>query len=161
LLSLSAISALTQGDLDLDYDLVVQFTPGTVTDYCPGAINSLGVACPLEVLGAPSIGAAQFSFFARNVHPMTPAQIFCGTTQAHVPFGDGLRCAGGSVRRLNVHAASATGTWVWSPSHATLLALPFLAPGSVWNFQVLYRDMNGPLNTGFNLSSAVNITVLP
>lgn len=161
LLQLYAISALEHGDLDLDYDLVVQTTPVLVQSYCPGAPNSLGLSSTLTMQGSPSVSAGQLRFTASNVNAFTPAQLFKGSTQVQVPFGDGVRCAGGAIHRLVRHNSTPYGYWRGDVQYGLLPPAAAILPGSTWSFQLLYRDLNGPLNTGFNLSSAVSITFLP
>lgn len=165
LLGTSALSALPQMNMDLDYDLVVQLTPGTVAEYCPGAVNSLGVSSHLHMLEVPSLSVPAWWFYATGMHGGTPGQLFCGTTHVQVPFGDGMRCVGGAVRRLELAntlpSTPLAGSWGWVPDHAALMALLSLAPGTTYDFQLLYRDLNGPLNTGFNLSNALEVTFLP
>jgi hypothetical protein len=161
LLLLFAWSGLTQSDLDLDYDLVVTTAPVLVQSYCPGAINSLGLSSTLTMQGSPSISAGALSFTASNVNPFTPAQLFKGSAQVQVPFGDGVRCVGGAIHRLVRHNSTPWGYWSGAVQYGLLPPAAAILPGSTWNFQVLYRDLNGPLNTGFNLSSAVSVTFAP
>ena len=76
---------------------------------------------------------------------------------AGVPFGDGLRCAGGDLKRLGVRQSNAQGAATWGPNlNATWSA------GDTRHFQTWYRDpLAGPCGTGFNLSHAVSVTFAP
>jgi len=87
---------------------------------------------------------------------------------APVFFGDGLRCAGGHLKRLFMTNASATGT-IWSPANtapsisARSAALgDTIAPGVLRVYQVYYRDSDlsfcpDPPGSSFNASNAVEI----
>ena len=161
LLFLFAWSAIPERDLHLDYDLVVQTAPVMAQSYCPGAINSLGLSSTLTVQGSPSVSAGHLVFTASNVNAFTPAQFFKGDAQVQIPFGDGMRCVGGTLHRLKRHNASPWGYWWGEVQYGLLPPAATILPGSTWNFQLLYRDLNGPLNTGFNLSSALSITFQP
>jgi plastocyanin len=84
-------------------------TPGSGT----GCANTLGVGGRLAATGAPSLGGDTVVLHGTSM-PNTATLYFEGTTQvgggAGATFGDGLRCAGGSVVRLgtktNVGGAS-------------------------------------------------------
>jgi hypothetical protein len=74
-------------------------------------------------------------------------------------FGDGLRCAGGSVKRLGVRVPDAAGTAHWGPG---LAALGQWGPGDVRFFQGWYRDPVGSsCGTNFNLSNGVEVSFWP
>jgi hypothetical protein len=82
---------------------------------------------------------------------------------APIAFGDGLRCAGGSLKRLYtkhaiggvVHAPEAGDPSISSRSAALGDLIPF---GATRAYQVYYRDPNlGFCPGGFNVSSAVAI----
>ena len=84
--------------------------------------------------------------------------VFYGNQQLAVPFGDGVRCVGGSTFRLRVTQASAQG---WA-SHDVDFAHPprpagQIQAGSTWYFQFWHRDPAGPLGSGFNTSDALEI----
>jgi len=88
-------------------------------------------------------------------------------TGAPLPFGDGLRCAGGSLKRLYIK--NATGSVVTAPvtgeptvSAASAALGDPIAPGSTRWYQVYYRDPNlgfCPLPAGdsWNVSNGLQI----
>ncbi len=92
-----------------------------------------------------------------------------GTAQiAPVAFGDGLRCAGGVLKRLFVKSAvsgTATAPAVGdAPIHvrSALLGDP-LSPGITRTYQVYYRDANlgfcpAPVGSSFNVSNGLRIS---
>jgi hypothetical protein len=85
-----------------------------------------------------------------------------------VPFGDGLRCVGGTLKRLYVKNASGGGVTapqVGDPSiRAVSAALGDpIAPGSVRLYQVYYRDPDlgfctAPRGNSFNVGNALRVT---
>ncbi len=78
-------------------------------------------------------------------------------------FGDGLRCAGGSVQRLGVRAADAAGdsdTSSWTTSISTRAGN--ILPGDTKRYQLWYRDpFTSPCGSLFNLSNGYAITWAP
>jgi hypothetical protein len=84
-----------------------------------------------------------------------------------VPFGDGLRCAGGALKRLYVATASGGGVFAPAPGQPSIgvrsatLGDP-LAPGAVRLYQVYYRDPNlgfcpSPQGNTFNVGNALRV----
>ena len=72
-------------------------------------------------------------------------------------FGDGLRCAGGSVKRLEVQFASSAGE---ASTTGDLISKGSLSAGDVKTFQLWYRDPTtsgggSPCGSGFNLSNGI------
>ena len=76
-----------------------------------------------------------------------------------VVFGDGLRCASGTVKRLQIRTASVSGvssTTINVPTAGEVL------PGQLRRYQLWYRNPTGsPCGSGFNLTNALQITWLP
>ena len=78
------------------------------------------------------------------------------------PFGDGLRCAGGGVIRLQVRFSDAAGN-----SHTTvsIASKGGVSPGDVKRYQCWYRTTNNPpcglgVND-FNSSNGLAVTWAP
>lgn len=127
-----------------------------------GCANSTGLGAQLSVTGLPSVGADELVFLGTDLPPGLPALFFAGTAQAGgglgTLFGDGLLCVGGTIVRGDV--ASATGgSASWGPGLAADLAW---SAGDLRYVQVWYRDPNaGPCASGFNLSNAIELTLIP
>ncbi|MDP6538236.1 MAG: hypothetical protein QF903_05975 [Planctomycetota bacterium] len=112
--------------------------------------------------GSASVAADDLEFAAHDLLPAQPALQFAGMGPvnggAGIPFGDGLRCAGGSVVRLGVRTPDAAGDATWGPG---------LAGQGGWNagdtrfFQAWYRGSLGPCGTGFNLSNGSRTLFVP
>jgi len=146
----------------LNFDL--SLTPGdqwfTVTqggslgsNYCMVTSNSTGGPALMNISGSLSIAAANFVMSASTV-PNEPFVFFMGPVQIQQPFGDGFRCAGGTVVR------------VWPPGlasgNAAMRAVdlaPFgITPGT-WNAQCWFRDPGGMGGSGFNLSDGAEVLI--
>lgn len=126
-----------------------------------GCANSTGVGAALDARGSASVTANSLVFTGLDLPPGTPALLFQGdgtTPGGGLPFGDGLRCVGGGIRRLGLRASDPTGSATWGPGLAGLGAW---SAGSTQYFQVWYRDPSGPCAVGFNLSHGVEVSFLP
>jgi endonuclease I len=149
---------------------------GFVGSYCFG--DGTGNACPCGNTGNPSSGCAnstfasgakliasgsaslsaadlRFDVFAST--PNQPGLFFSGANAVAsgfgITFGDGLRCAGGGVVRLEVAFADAFGD-----TNTTANLASGEQVGSTRYYQWWYRDPAGsPCGTGFNLSQAFEL----
>ena len=161
---------------------------GSFESYCAGD-GSLG-PCPCGNTGAPgrgcdnsaSTGGAKLAA-SGTVNPDSVVLTSSGElpsalsiflqgnvdlAPSAVPFGDGLRCVGGSLKRLYVKNAS--GGAVSAPGVGdqpiTLQSLALgdpISPGSTRFYQTYYRDPNlgfcpTPTGNTWNVSSALRIT---
>jgi hypothetical protein len=122
--------------------------------------------------GTPSLAADTLHLNSVG-EPLHSLSVFLqGTTSiAPVHFGDGLRCTGGSLRRLFVH--SALGGAVDAPQGGDLSvsARSFVAGdplngGSIRYYQVYYRDPDpgfcpAPAGDKFNISNGTCVTWWP
>ena len=92
--------------------------------------------------------------------PNQPALFFQGDNAINggsgITFGDGLRCAGGGVIRLQVAFPDANGDAATSVGVA---AKGGCAAGDVKRYQAWYRDPAGsPCGAQFNLSNGYEVT---
>ena len=135
-----------------------------------GCENGHGLGASLDAAGSASVGAgdllvsASFTALRPTVIPPQPVLLFAGTSSvnggAGVPFGDGLRCVGGSVVRLDTRVGTPYfGLAVWDAGLPGALGV---AAGETRFFQAWYRDPLGtPCGSGFNTSNAVEVTFTP
>ncbi len=124
-----------------------------------GCAHSGGHGAVLAASGGVDVATDDLAFTVSAGPPGVPALLFAGTQTlqggAGVPFGDGLRCAGGAVRRLGVRSLDAAGGASWGPGLST--AGGWL-PGESRLFQVWYRDPVGsPCGGAFNTTQAVEV----
>jgi len=136
---------------------------GSATAYCVGARNSTGVGASIGHAGSLSVGANGFALTVANAVPNQFGVFFYGAQETQVPLGDGLRCVGGSLFRLQPATAIAA-------DGSAVRQLDFTSPpapagqitaGSTWNFQFWYRDQAGPGGTGTNTSNALKVVFAP
>ncbi len=128
-----------------------------------GCANSTGAGALLVGMGSQNALVDDLQFLLSNALPGQPALLFSGINAVNggqgVLFGDGLRCAGGSVKRLGVQVPDAGGSAHWGPA---LAPLGEWGAGDVRYFQGWYRDPNGSsCGSNFNLSNGVEISFWP
>ena len=124
-----------------------------------GCANGSGSGAKLLLEGTSSISAANLVLTASQLTPSQPGLYFQGNNAINsgsgVQFGDGLRCAGGGVVRLQVRFADATGT---SATTSDIGAFGGALPGDVKRYQIWYRDPQGsPCGAQFNLSNGMEL----
>lgn len=135
--------------------------PGDPAHGCANSYFTGG--CSLVASGSPSHSAADLVFSVSGSTPSQPGLFFQGLNAVGggqgTPFGDGLRCAGGGLLRIQVRIASASGD-----AHTTIPIPPLaqVQPGSTRRYQWWYRDpVAGPCGNGFNLSNGLEFVWLP
>ncbi len=145
--------------------------------YCFG--DGSGAACPCGNSGAADAGCANGSsaqgaslgasgsfrttladnvLSASGLVPGQPGLYYQGDNAinggAGVPFGDGLRCAGGNVVRLEVAMADASGM---SNTTQDLGSIGGVVAGDTKYYQLWYRDPSGtPCGSGFNVTNGIS-----
>jgi hypothetical protein len=126
-----------------------------------GCASSVGDGARLAGLGTTSVADDLFFLAGDGLPSNTLTVLFSGTSTSPValaPAGDGLRCIGGTIRRVMVRNANQAGA-IWDG--------PTLQPAGGWlagesrHFQLFYRNPNGPCGTGFNVSNAVSVQFTP
>jgi uncharacterized membrane protein len=125
-----------------------------------GCANGTGHGATLSRTGTASASASSVVLQATGLVPNQPGLYFQGVNAINGGngniFGDGLRCAGGSVVRLQVRTANAGGSSSTSNDIATKGGV---SSGDVRRYQLWYRDpMSSPCGSGFNLTNGVEIT---
>ncbi|MCB9914081.1 MAG: FG-GAP repeat protein [Planctomycetes bacterium] len=130
-----------------------------VARYCTALPNSTGVAAQLDFSGTTSVSGNDFFLRVSGGVPGQPGLFYFGPNQIAAPFGNGVRCVGGAVRRFGVAIAEGhgyVGRWldVTAPQTGGVLV-----PGSTHDFQYWYRDPG--IGAHFNLSDALAVTFCP
>ena len=125
-----------------------------------GCANDTGSGGVLTGSGSASIGAADLVLTGEQLIPSQPGLYFQGNNAINSgngnPFGDGLRCAGGGVIRLQVRFADSAGT---SATSIDIGAKGGVSAGDVRRYQLWYRDPGtSPCNSLFNLSNGYELT---
>ena len=130
---------------------------GNVGRGCANGADATG--CELTLSGSGSIALADTILSSEGLDPSQPGLYFQGNNAINggsgIQFGDGLRCAGGGVIRLQVRFADPSGTSATSIDIATKGGA---TPGDVKRYQVWYRNPNtSPCGSGFNLSNGIEL----
>jgi hypothetical protein len=153
-------------------------TGATSASYCSG--DGSGVACPCGNVGASGAGCANSAgagaFLAGNGNASVssstlvlgsvglvsgqPGLYFQGNNAINAgsgnTFGDGLRCAGGSLIRLQIRAASGAGA---SSTTVNIATKGGASVGDIRRYQLWYRDPSAsPCGSGYNLTNGVEVT---
>ncbi len=124
------------------------------TNYCTPTVNSTGSAATMTLDGSPSIADGDFEMSAGPV-PNEPFVFYMGPNQISAPFGDGVRCVGGSVTRIWPPGLASGNVANRTVDLATFGAMP----GTV-NIQCWFRDPTGG-SSGFNLSDGISAVLTP
>lgn len=125
-----------------------------------GCMNGTGQGGKLESGGTASISDNSFILRGTQLAPSQPGLYFQGNNAVNSgngnPFGDGLRCAGGGVRRLQVRFADSSGSSLTSIS---ITGSGSVAPGDTKRYQLWYRDpIFSFCGFGFNLTNGIQVT---
>jgi len=129
-----------------------------------GCANSASVdGALLEALGSASIRSTSLFLAVQGLVPGQPGVYFQGSDAIDgghgSPFGDGLRCAGGEITRIEIATADEGGI-----SHTTVdvAAEGGVSAGQTRRYQLWYRDPAGsPCGRGFNLTNGIEIEWRP
>ncbi len=134
----------------------------TSADAPRGCLNSSGHGARLTAGGVASLTSDSVVLYASDMGASSPHLFFQGTNQVAIGaqvFGDGLRCAGGSIVRL-AERTSVNGTSHYPGSTDPELHVrgQIMSPG-VRTYQVWYRDPATFCTTlPFNLTNGYEIT---
>jgi len=128
-----------------------------------GCTNGTGSGGKLRSVGTSSITAGDLSLEGSQLIPSQPGLYFQGNNAVNSgdgsTFGDGLRCAGGGVIRLQVRFSNATGE---SATSINIAAAGGVNSGDVKRYQVWYRDpVTSPCGTLFNLTNGLEVVYTP
>ncbi len=130
-----------------------------------GCLNSFGQGGKLIASGSPSIGADSLALQGSQM-PNSSALYFQGTSTlgsgAGVVFGDGLRCAGGSVIRLGTKSNTAGASQYPVGADQSVSVRGLCTAGAVRTYQVWYRNAAAFCTVStFNLTNGITLTWNP
>jgi len=125
-----------------------------------GCANSTGSGGRLSGSGSTSVIADDLEFGAQHLLAGQPALLFEAVEALNngdgFTFGDGLRCAGVNLVRLQIRTPDAVGAVTFGPG---LAPIGGWSSGQTKHFQAWYRDPGGsPCGSSFNLTNGVEIT---
>jgi len=151
------------GSMSVTGTIVGDFTAENPNIYCIAAPNS-GAQSGGQIgyWGSTSVSNNDLTLIATGIPTNQFGIFYYGPNAIQVPFGNGYRCVGGGVYRMNVLQSGATGSYqkdldfYGSP--------PFGAPevdaGETWRFQCWFRDPPAGGST-FNLTNAISVDFIP
>jgi Tol biopolymer transport system component len=130
-----------------------------------GCLSSLGVGGRLTASGNPSITNDTLVLGGSGM-PNSSALYFQGTAQqsggAGSTFGDGLRCAGGSITRLGTKVNASGASQYPTGGDSSISVRGGNAAGNLRTYQCWYRNSAAFCTTSnFNLTNGVQITWTP
>jgi hypothetical protein len=130
-----------------------------------GCLSSLGTGGKLVASGTPSL-AADTVVLAGTQMPNSSALYFQGTTQVGgglgAVFGDGLRCAGGTVVRLGTKANAVGASQFPAVGDPSVSVKGLVAAPGVRTYQCWYRNAATFCTVStFNLTNGVQLTWSP
>ncbi len=129
---------------------------GSSSTYCATSPNSAGPGAFIGHTGSLDITANDLVLQVSGAVPGQFGLFYFGPLQASIPFGDGLRCVDGQIRRLPVLQTDVLG----AASHAvdfTTYPASDITANSTWYVQYWFRDTPAG-GAGFNLSDALEAT---
>ena len=133
---------------------------GNPTSAGGGCANGTGNGATLGAAGAASITTDTLVLQSSNLLPNQPCLFFQGNNAINggsgIQFGDGLRCAGGGVIRVQVRFPDATG---YAETNLAISVKGACVAGDVKRYQNWYRDPQlSPCGSQFNLTNGYEIT---
>ncbi len=127
-------------------------------NYCQTSPNSVGSGSILGYQGTPNLSTNNFELLATGLPPNSSGLFYYGTNAAQQPFGNGVRCVGGTTFRLGVVVADFFGDANQLLNYGALPGQ--ILAGSTWRFQYWYRNPAGG-GAGYNLSDALEVQFCP
>jgi hypothetical protein len=122
-----------------------------------GCLNLSGAGASILTSGTASIAADDLELTAVGVPTNQFGLFFSGTSPVEFPFGDGLRCIGGSIKRFPIRFSGSEGSY----SQANVASIAGVLAGETLHFQGWFRDPVGPCGNTFNATTAVSVTFAP
>lgn len=127
--------------------------------YCPANPNSTGLPGSIWFQGSLSISANDLVLNTSNLPSGQSCIFYYGPNEVALPFGNGIRCVGGTTFRLPIINTSA-GAAQFAVDNQDLPVNGDFEAGEALKFQLWYRD---PLGGGafFNFSNALSLRFCP
>ena len=113
----------------------------------------MGPGARITYNGSTSVSANDLTLIASGLPPEEAGLFFYSSTPTNRPFGDGVLCVGGGIKRLPVVRSSPAGSLSYDFDLDASYASP-ITPGTVWYIQYWFRDPQGG-GSGYNLSDGL------
>lgn len=137
---------------------------GNVASQPVGCLNSTQQGGRLRGRGNASVASDTLELWMSGLPEGADLLVFQGSAAVNggsgAPFGDGLRCAGGSIVRLARTSIGFGWARVPGPSEASLSVRGFVTPGTTRVYQARYLDGPSPCTAALeaNYSNAYVVT---
>ena len=148
------------GSLTLNGTLHANFNSDPPAAYCATNPNSSGFPADLIGNGSPSIGTEDLVLTCSSLPSNVFGLFFYGPNPANAPFGDGVRCVGGSLQRMSVMGTGPLGVVNRPIRQSSLPPHRQMSVGELRRFQFWFRDTAAG-GAGFNTSNAVAVHFTP
>lgn len=145
------------GTITIEYVDVDGCSP--IQRYCTSLPNSTGNPAVIDFSGSNSLIANDLTLSVSDAPTNQFGLFFMGDVSAQLPFGEGLLCAMGNVRRFPVTQVDGSGLASQTVDVNTTPGGP-IQLGETVLFQFWYRDPSGGPD-GFNTSDALEATFCP
>jgi hypothetical protein len=142
--------------------------PSATANVCPcgpplvasyGCLNAEGRRGALRGMGVARLSADTFRLEVCDVTYSSPVLLVDGNDDFAVPFGNGILCVAGSVKRLAVKIAQAGVVVHPEPGQPPLSVSSAPLGGSTHVYQALYRDVGNPFcSSTSNATNAYRVT---
>jgi hypothetical protein len=135
-----------------------------------GCRNSTNQGAVFAACASGSVTTDDLQLEVTHCPPNKLTLLFMGPGQSTTIYGDGIRVAsalnGVGVFRFGGLAADAQGMAMRGPglvaqSQTFPQTAGHIQPGTTWNFQIWYRDPQGPCHGGTNFSNGVQVVFTP
>jgi hypothetical protein len=135
-----------------------------------GCRNSTGQGAIFAACGTGSVTTDDLQLEVTHCPPNKLTLLFMGPGQLTTIYGDGIRVAsalnGVGVYRFGGAYSDSLGRVIRGPgivaqSQSFPQTAGHIQPGSTWNFQIWYRDPQGPCHSGTNFSNGVQVVFTP
>src|SRR5207244_934059 len=131
-----------------------------------GCLNSLGIGAGLRASGTASVSNDTMTLLGSQMPPYSAGLYFQGTIEQYggngTQFGDGLRCASGTITRLGAKANVTGASRYPADGDLPISVRSTVSPGQVRTYQVCYRNVaKFCTNTTINLSNGYRVVWQP
>jgi hypothetical protein len=133
---------------------------GSTETYCTGSPNSVGSGASIGSVGTTRVSLNDFELRVNGCPGGQNGLFFYGPNPISLPFGNGVRCVGGHVARLELQQTEAGGSLGRVIDFDDLPANGRIQAGETWRFQFWYRDPMGG-GSRFNLSDGLRADFCP
>jgi hypothetical protein len=135
-------------------------TSGASTNYCIGALNSVGTGATIGRLGSLSLATNTFRVRTTGLPNTGFALTIMAPGMGQTALSDGFLCLSGTITRLGVSPiAGGASTFALNFNAAPLASL--IDAGETWHFQMWYRDVFGACGQRFNTSNSAQVAFTP